>query len=484
MPIIPVVNINEINGNIGSVDVSRKPLCVLGPAGFGTGVVLQPEAFTQNSDFYAKHSEGHLSDCGLAALKYSGNSIVAVRSAATTAGTNGAVVASNGTGAVQGTSVVTITGTPYSDYEHVLLVVTGGTRGTAGIQFQLSSDGGRNWGAVTDLGTAVTVTIPGSNNAWAIAAGTLVAGDKFTATTIGAVSTAADVTAALNVLLASSIDFEIIDIATPMTAAIYALMDPWVNTMRAQGRPVSWIGHCRRPLTTENASTYRTAMDAIFGSLSSEHCLGITYGDVFDTNLINGRQYSHMVNGYGGALAMLKPHQDAADQDLTQTLPGYQLKDSTGQYVKHNELVTPGPTAARYVTLENGEKGVGVYFTSPVMHSSVGSDFRFAQHRRVMNVCEFASRAFFRKKLNEGVVVDKKTGRIRNEVADNIEREADAFVRAAVYADPMVSYVEHAVSRTDDILRTDRLGVKLGVIPLGYLKQIDLDASFQAKATV
>ena len=52
----------------------------------------------------------------------------------------------------------------FDDYFVVFKTIVGGTRGVAGVLFQVSLDAGRNFGPQIPLGTAVTYAIPNDNS--------------------------------------------------------------------------------------------------------------------------------------------------------------------------------------------------------------------------------------------------------------------------------------------------------------------------------
>ncbi len=106
---------------------------------------------------------------------------------------------------VTGTSVVSWSGTPVDRESLRVVVVTGGTVGTAGIVIKVSRDGGRVYGPNVRLGTATSYVIPATGVTVAFAAGTLVAGDFATAECYPPASDGAGLTAARVALAAQSV---------------------------------------------------------------------------------------------------------------------------------------------------------------------------------------------------------------------------------------------------------------------------------------
>lgn len=76
-----------------------------------------------------------------------------------------------------GSARSSFSGTPLDDEEIQIRITTGGTRGTTGIVFQVSRDGGVSWGGFIRLGTATSYVIPDTGITWTISTGTMVALD-------------------------------------------------------------------------------------------------------------------------------------------------------------------------------------------------------------------------------------------------------------------------------------------------------------------
>lgn len=137
------------------------------------------------------------------------------------AGTPSAVVA---TGAPTGTSVVTLTGASLEKMDATLTVVTGGTRGTAGIVLSLTLDGGATTKTIR-LGTATTYAIPNLGVTINFAAGTLVTGEYFTFTATAPMLDTAGLTTARTKLAASNYNVKswlVVGLCTPAIATAIA----------------------------------------------------------------------------------------------------------------------------------------------------------------------------------------------------------------------------------------------------------------------
>lgn len=103
-----------------------------------------------------------------------GGTVLAIQAATTTPGAKTAVTFTG-----SGTSVVTVTGTPFDTGFYIGKVLVAGTIGTTGILVALSADGGRTWSPPISLGTATSYAWSGTGLTLNFGAGTLVLDDTF-----------------------------------------------------------------------------------------------------------------------------------------------------------------------------------------------------------------------------------------------------------------------------------------------------------------
>lgn len=127
-----------------------------------------------------------------------GGTVLFIRAATAVAGTSSAVI-HTGTG----TSVLSITGTPFDTYYVKIVVMANATIATGPSLIQISLDAGRTFSPTVNFGTATTYAIPGTSITLNWAAGTLVAGDTFTFGTVEPMWNDAGIQSALNAYVAS-----------------------------------------------------------------------------------------------------------------------------------------------------------------------------------------------------------------------------------------------------------------------------------------
>lgn len=171
-PDIGNVTLTIQDGQLGAViAASSEVLAVIGCC--SSGATKTPTQFSNPTALVAAHGYGPAVEYAAYHIDTTQKPVWFVRMPTDTAGSSSPVDSDASTG----TSVVTLTGTPYDDYEGQLLVITGGTIGTAGCVIRYSLDGGRSWSPKIAIGTASTYAIPHSGLTLNFAAGTLVADD-------------------------------------------------------------------------------------------------------------------------------------------------------------------------------------------------------------------------------------------------------------------------------------------------------------------
>lgn len=476
---LPAVNVTKLDGALGVLPPSSiRPLAIIGPA--DSGATNTPAGFARTKDIISTFGGGPAVEAACYALEQYGQPIVFMRTAATTAGAAGTIDVTG----VTGTSVVSVVGSPAPNdtYDIWLKFVTGGTRGADGITYQISLDAGTNYGPVTALGTATSITVSGVGTlAFALAAGTIVAGDLVKLRTTQPTCVAADVTAAFTALKGSALNWELVLLASPVDATVGAALDAGIATLATAGRPRVWIGNTRIPALAESESTYLTAMGVISAAYSTT-VGGLCAGSVRVASSIPGRNaIRELPLAYSVAAKECsnRPHVDIAQLDAPGgPLPGVQVRDANGNPDRHDEAVNPGLDDLRFTTARTWPGYSGVYVTRPRVFSPEGSDFSIMPHLRVFNRFHETLYRFFVKRLAKPVRVNKATGFILEADALELEKAAESVLRGELLGAPMASGVRVVVSRTDNLLSTKTMNVDARLYPLAYPEFINLSIGF------
>ncbi len=149
--------------------------------------------------------------------------------------------------------------------------------------------------------------------------------------------------------------------------------------------------------------------------------------------------------------------------------------------VFHDEALTPGLNADRFITLTSLAGDIGYYITLPNLMCNPGSDFTELQYGRVMDEVSRTNYAFFVKKLNTDVRVESRgvrAGKILKRDALTLQTKANSAQNDAVIATGNASAVDVQISLDDNIVTTKTLTVLTQVVPLGYLEQIIITETF------
>lgn len=469
----PAVNLTELDGALGVLPPSSGALfALLGVSSIGTPNV--PATYRRTSDVVADFGYGPLIEAAAYYIERYGRPVVLVKTGATTVGAYGSI-----TEDVDGTSVPTTDAVvlPFDDFEVYFEVIVGGTIGVSGITFRYSLDGGRTMSPIISLGTANNYTIPNSGVKVNFAAGTLIAGDNFSFRTSAPKWNTTEIGTALDALKNSLVTWEIAHVVGDLVGADFDTINPKFTGMMTAGKYKAWGGNFRMPTAGESEASYLTAFSTAFGAKATVHGM-ICAGACWLISGVSGRQYRRPVSFAVLALQAFVDHEvNIADVNLG-SLPGVSLYDDLGNVVHHDESVNPGLDDARACVLRTWDGLQGVYVNRPLILSAAGSDFSIFPHRRVINLVHAALRAFFIRRLNKPVRVNKTTGFILEEEAQEIEAGALATMRAAVMNKPKASGITFTLSRTDDLLSTKTMTGDARVVPLAYPETISLEVGF------
>lgn len=478
----PAVNINEQDGALGTLPSGDKYHAAVGYSVGGTVAVNTPGAYARSRDIINGFGAGPLVEYGCHYVETYQRPIVLVRTAGSVAGNKGTLVISG----VTGTSVITSTGTPNDDYELAWKVITGGTIGVAGITYQWSLDGGRNWSLVTALGTANTFAFPGAGGlGLAFAAGTLIAGDNVTARTTAPTWNSADLAAGLTPLGNTAIAWREVHVVGPIDATTFDTIETFMSGQSTAHKPRAWVGNTRVPNVGEDEATYLAAMNTIFSTKAT------VYGDLCSgaekltaSGNYPGRKYKRPVSWSVAARSgAVSEEVNIADPNLG-SLPGVAIRDVNGNVDEHDESINPGLDDARFTVLRTFPGRAGIYVNRPRLFSAAGSDFFLVPHRLVMNLAREAAYSYLVGRLNKPVLVNATTGKILEAERLEIENGLDAAIRAVLMAKPKASgggYPQGKfclVSADDNLLSTRTLTVDGRIIPLAYIETINFSLGF------
>lgn len=466
------------DGALGALPPSSgRPLALVGAC--SAGPLITPTTYARDAAVIATFGAGPLVEDACYHIQRTGKPVLLVRTAATNVGGYGTPVDE-----VEGTSVVTVvTGTePHDSYDFIFEVVTGGTRGTAGITYRTSLDNGTNWSPVTALGVATGITAPG-NVGLAFAAGTLLAGDRFSVRTTAPRWNDTDLLAALNKLGQSSIPWEQVSIVGAVNATSAGVIETWMQGLAAKSRNRNYLANTRLPNAAESEAAYLASLNTDFESFMTKHG-AICAGAADIVSAVSGRNYrAPILRAVASRSASVDVHINIAELDLG-ALAGVRIRDELGNAKHHDESLNPGLDDAGFITLRTWDDEPGVYINRPLLKSGPSSDFQIIPHRRVMNAGIDAVLPYLRRRLSKMLLIDATSGFILELDRIEIEKRIVSALSARLLDGGRASAVSAAVSKTDNILSTKTLTVEFRIVPLGYPEAIVLTVGFLNPALV
>jgi hypothetical protein len=494
-----VTIITQDNGLGAAIPGAGNTIVVCGVSSAGTA--NQP-LFTSNpTAITAAFGYGPAPQLACAIAQQTGNVVGIVKTLAATGSVpNGANTAVRSTVPGGSTSVVTLTGNPNDTYYGLLTVVAGTAAQTiaaGGATIAVSLDNGRST-LVTVLLQAgqSTYLIPNTGLTLNFAAGTLITGDTFAWISTEPTWSDAAVSSALASLVSTSIPWKDVyipggasalgGVATSVGAgtvgaangdvtAIDGYMTSLFNNRRfgrayVQARDATWGG-----TSTESELTWMASIQAAHVADSSLR-VGVTGGHYNVISAIDQSQYRRPAL----FLAALRDSSVAIQVDLGRVSDGslaeLTLPTTSDGFIYHDESVNPGLDAARFLSLWSIISLPGLYIKNPNLMAPPGSDFTLLQHGAVIDAACFYAYTFFVKRLSSSVRVNPTTGFILEQDAQTLQQGANAWLANGL--GNAVSSVQCVVSRSDNILSTNTLTVVVQVIPLGYLKTINVTITF------
>lgn len=469
---VPSVILNQLDNQVGIVDPGGERLAIIGASSAGPKTV---GTYARRSDIVSTYGVGPLVQAACWALELTGKPVVLCRTDDTTLGTYGTL-----TTVKTGTSTWTAGASePYDDYEVEIVVTTGATVGTTGGAYTYSLDGGRTVSAPQALGTATSIVITEANVTVALQnAATIVAGDRTSFRTGAPCASTAERAATLELLRTTSNAWRICLIEGPVVAADVAAIATAATAMETVGKARTFVASFRIPNIGESEATYKTAFDTAFGA-SVLNRLVLCAGAAELQSPIDQRRYTRRIAmDAAAALVAVRPGQDIAEVGLGPRPASVRILDDNLNPKHHDELYSPGLDDSRACTYRTWAGRTGVYFTNAPLLSATGSDFKYAQHIRTMNVLRETVRSVLEVFCSADVLVDPRTGYILEQEASAIDEVVNQALEAVLVNTRDASAAEFQLSRTDNILSTFKLRGAARLTPLAYPKTFEIDVGF------
>ncbi len=388
-------------------------------------------------------------------------------------------------GAVSGTSVPAISGTPVDAFDVRMKVATAGASLSAlTAEVQISLDGGANYGPRISVPSngAIDIADTGLTVTWG--AGTFVAGEVFVFRTSAPVASEAGITAALNSLSSVAGEYEFVLLAQPTDATLAAALKTWGVARAAAGEYVFALSSARDQIVGESLSVWvsaiNTEMAAFDGGRYVDVCATHERVKLYDRQTYTPRRSLAPLRAARLASIPAGQHPGRVKTGKIAGIADSVLSLSQDQST-YSSLDAHRFSGAQSVP---GQPRGSFFFTSRTMAAST-SDFSEIQRIRVICRAATAGLAALSQYVADDIRVRSDgTGRIDPVAAAAIDAEVTAAVRRAVVDIPndFASAASASVTRTNNIVSTGQLLVTISVVPKGYANAVSATLTFSLTA--
>lgn len=484
---IPSVNIIVAdNGPNASISLPQEAVQVVIACSVG-GTPLIPFATTLADRLKSEFVGGPLVQAG-GLVCSSGGTVIALPLPIANPGTKSAVEFT-GTGA----SVITATidDADIGAWDDMFIrfrVVTGGTIGTAGIQFRLSLDAGRNEGPLLNLGTALTYAIPETGITLNFAAGDLDAGDIAQLSTVAPSWDSGDVTDALNALAASPFAQEgwgSMHLVGVSSSGNVSTFDTAVDGMRDSEIFTRIITSARDALVPtawggsgETEAAWMTSIETAFSATNAKRtvvCAGYYNMPSAYRNLAAGTPAYRRSCAWAAAVRRTGiPPQRTTWRVRDGSLRNIAVDPSVDPFdgfVYHDERTTPGLDAARFLSLRTWPKKQGYFVCKDNLMSEAGSQYTILPIGNVIDLACTIGYATAVDEIGDDLRI-KPNGRLFPADALSIQNKVQGAEDTGLTNNGYVSSILVALDQSTNVQSTGNIPIAITVTPKGYVQSI------------
>lgn len=366
------------------------------------------------------------------------------------------------TGKTNGAPDVTSSSTPNDAYQIRVKITKGGLLATA--EFQYSLDGGDTWSDV--ILTAATYVLPDTGVTIAFASGTYVLDDVYATTCVAPGYSTANLGVAFDALVASQYQpslLHVVGVPASHTAAA-----TWAAAVQLKVDAATSKARWMRAFVEASDSADADLMTAFASTSAARVVVAAGFEELMDPTTLRiykrpaawpvaARAARNLVHRHLGAVA---------DGSLVGV-----------QSLHRDERVTEALNAARFCVLKTIPGVVGFFVEQPNTMAPAGSDYASLHNGRVIDkACRYgyaAAMPYVNADWELGA-----DGTIAEHEARAIETEVQQQIANALLPKRNATAVQVVVNRTDDLLATQTLRMKIRVKPKGYSKFIEVDVGF------
>lgn len=477
----PKTKVTKKSGNTGATPPKNFGIAAI-IAIATQGTVNIPATFAREDLAFTTFSDGYLAEDAALVIDESGNQVVCIRPTTTNAAAYGAITYV-GTGTLGTGGSVTGTATPVDDFDIIVKFATGGTTGIAGIQAQVSYDGGVSFGPLINLGVGLVITVKDAKTGNTLASFTLVtaktviAGDSFSCTTAGATMADGDLAASLEALRKFKGPWECVAVhGLVADSTNVAVMDTWLAARELEGKFRFFLMHTAMMAAVSEA-TYLTNMTTAYQNVVSDRG-GVCADGAYVTQAV--RKTTQRRSSIVPTLAriMSQSFEEMASYVKLGALPATQIDDANNNPVFHDEQLFPGLDDLHLTALRSFSGKPGAFINLPRVISSGTSDYQFIPHVRMMNAgCE-ATWQVLSDELSGTILRNKTTGFILESEAQRIEELVNVQLERLYKG--KISGWAFVLSRTDNISSNSgaTLNGTLSIEAPAYVTEFDVNAQF------
>lgn len=469
------------DGGVGVLLTQASLPLIVGVSAGGTANTLYQ--YSDPNTLLEEQVGGPAVELALAVMNASG-AVMFLKTASSTAGSNGSVTA---TLVGDATGTITVAGTPNDSYEVIVDITKTGTLGAG--KFIYSLDDGRTYSSEYLIPAGATFAIPGTGLTLTFVPGEgdpfFEAGDRHNFDSTAPHYTTSDIGTAWSAMLAALGSRKVRRVffaGKNASASSAATMAAAVATHMATLETNNYYARAMLDGGTDNAATTVTDLAAF-----TDDRVAIVYGDI-DVVTLNP------FAGWGAPKMplLLAAAERAAAADLSENLGRKGSGSLRGVVaVSHDERIASGFTEAdKIITSRTYTGQVGFFLTNGYLRSPAGSDFLYWDWGCTIDeICETIFEVQDRFLLSKFRALTDGTGNIDPRDAARVE----AAVRAALKArliDPTniegtqghVSGLSYAVDLTNDYLATRTLRSTCAAVPLSPAETISTVIGFARAA--
>lgn len=468
---IPESSLTVRDGGLGLADGNDNGIAAFIGA-CSSGTANEVNQWSDAQTMRTALGTGPLVEAAAFALASAGGPVITVKAPSSTAGASGSVTPTK-----TGTATLAVTGATLDAYVATVTIVAGGATLVAGTAtFTYTLDSGRTTSPEIAIPVSGVYVIPntGITLTWSYTSGTaFVAADSWTWTATGPSYTLSEATTALDALIAdtSKEPFLVHIVGPPADAAAGVTMFAAIEA-KMVAAATTYHRYFRAIMETAD-EVDATILLAFIASAGTRTMVGL--GWAYLISALNGAAYKRPGAWVVTSTACAFSPQEDLGKVRNGPRPGIHS-------LKRNEYVTQGGDTAGFATLRSIVGKIGYFVTNGRLKVSPGSDFKYLQYGRVVDIGCRALHIAQLQYLNDEIRVNKTTGKIVELDARNIEANLEAHLRAAVTEPGYASSVSVTLDRTINVLSLQKLVVRYRIVPLAYAKTIEGEIALENPA--